>query len=83
MVCRLCRRSHIGIHTFLLAFTYSCWHPHTPAGGVRVSQELSVDPGSPCYVMRWLALADQLKLEAIEEMCMSKVGKGGGVHAWG
>mmetsp|Transcript_21783 Transcript_21783/g.65153 ORF Transcript_21783/g.65153 Transcript_21783/m.65153 type:complete len:305 (-) Transcript_21783:162-1076(-) len=36
-------------------------------------QELSVDPGSPCYVMRWLALADQLKLEAIEEMCMSKI----------
>lgn len=34
---------------------------------------LTAAPGSPCSVIRWLSLADNLQLDALRAMCMQKI----------
>lgn len=41
--------------------------------GTKFPGELTTAPYSPCYIIRWLNLADTLQLDALRAMCMRKV----------
>ncbi|GAX77109.1 hypothetical protein CEUSTIGMA_g4555.t1 [Chlamydomonas eustigma] len=39
----------------------------------NLPDNLSPDPASPCFVMTWLKLADNLQLSELQELCMQKL----------
>ena len=41
--------------------------------GKLFPDKLSTEPEDPCYVLRWLKLADDLQLDNLHDMCMAKV----------